>query len=348
MTTSHDDPVPSAPERAAADVTTSARVEAIDWSTRARELQPISHSRLITVGAEQGIFTAISGAADPDTSATNLEAVVAALRAELERLEDQNLALRRQVEVLEAERKRTPDDFASAVSHTLDTLQTRLAETKNPVSRFAVKSFNIEANVYVDVSPLGTIDYRFAQPGDPVDAGRLSKIRLDLVPLPKDDDTGTWTRTDFTPQVDVKEIQGIGEAYQRQLNTNQIYSVGDLLTARTRLRSDLKLAGLLGVEREQLSAWLAHAELLTIKSIDGRQAEVLHGLGIANLSQLAAQDPAALTAAFNARVASSGIAALKPTTEAAVKTWITTAAAYAGRVGREDATADPADSTSGQ
>lgn len=304
----------------------------IAWTDAMSRLRPVDSSRLIKVGDQQGIFTPIAGAGDEEASTGNLEAVVQALRAELQRLDNENLALRGQVEALEAERKRTPDDFASAVSHTLDTLQTRLHETKNPVSRFAVRGFSIEASVYVDVSPLGTIDYRFSQPGDSVDPGRLSRIKLDLVPLPKEDSAGTWTQPEFTPFVDVEEIQGVGEEYQKRLNAKQIYSVGDLLTAATRVRSQAQLSAMLDIDRTRLAEWLSHAELLTIRDIDGRRAEVLSGLGIRRLSDLAGQDPAALTEAFNERVAAAGVKALKPVDEVMVRTWIQSATAYVGRV----------------
>lgn len=297
-------------------------------------LKRVDTSRLIKVGDQQGIFTPLTKSDQPEGSSDNLETVIDALREDLLALTEENQTLRQQIAALEAAGSRTPDDFASAVSHTLDTLQSRLSETKNPVSRFAVRNFSIEANVYVDVSPLGTIDYRFTRPGDAVDPARLSKLKLDLVPLPKEDRSGSWTHPEFTPFIDVEEVQGIGEEYKKRLNAQQIYTVGDLLSAATRVRTQAQLAATLRVQREHLAQWLVNAELMTIKDIDGRQAEVLAGLGINSLDALAAQEPETLAAAYNAQVASAGVDALRPVTPAQVKTWIDTAAAYAGRVAR--------------
>jgi len=102
------------------------------------------------------------------------------------------------------------------------------------------------------------------------------------------------------------------------------------------VRTQAQLAATLRVQREHLAQWLVNAELMTIKDIDGRQAEVLAGLGINSLDALAAQEPETLAAAYNAQVASAGVDALRPVTPAQVKTWIDTAAAYAGRVARPD------------
>lgn len=307
-------------------------LEFADTRLSASGLRRVDASRIVKVGDQQGVFTPLTRPDAPEESAANLESVIDALRAELLQLQAQNRTLQARIAALQAEQKRTPDDFASAVAHTLDTLQSRLYETRNPVSRFAVRSFNIEASVYVDVSPLGTIDYRFTRPGDPDDPSRLSKIRLELVPLPKEDGTGSWTQPQFTPFVDVEEIQGIGEEYKRRLNAQQIYTVGDLLGAATRVRTEAQLAALLRVERDRLARWLANAELMTIRDIDGRQAEVLYQLGMHRLTDLAAQTPPALAKAYNAHVEAAGVAALRPVDDAQVKVWIDTAAAYAGRV----------------
>ncbi|MBP7641118.1 MAG: DUF4332 domain-containing protein, partial [Thauera sp.] len=149
----------------------------------AMEFKPVGSSSLVNLDGRLGVFTPV---ADGDSGADNTEAVIAALRKELTRLESENAALRRQLAEVEAARKRSPDDFASAVAHTLDTLQHKLAQTTNPVSRFAVREVAIDAQVTVDVSPLGTLEYRFVRPEDNIDPSKLSRIRLDLVPLPRE------------------------------------------------------------------------------------------------------------------------------------------------------------------
>ncbi len=291
----------------------------------------IGSSELVRVGDRLGVFTPVSTADEPEASEKNLETIVDILKSSLAEAEEANLDLKRRLSELEQTRKRTPDDFATAVSHSLDTLQSRLADMKNPVSRFAVKELTIDASVYVDVSPLGTIDYRFVQPGDDLDTSRLSRISMNLVPLPKQGDAGTWTQPAFTPLVDVEEIQGIGKSYQRKLNEQQIYTVADLLSAGTRLRSNAELSALLGVDRDRLALWLANAELLTIKEIDGHTADVLVRLGIENLERLAGEDPQELTRRYNKEVTATGYKTLHTIEQDQARRWIETAKVYAGK-----------------
>lgn len=251
------------------------------------ELRPIASSELVKVGDRVGVFTPIADAKEPESSA-NLEKVVAALRKRVTDLESENLALRRALEDREAERTRTPDDFATAVAHALDSLQSRLSDTKNAVSRFAVREMTLEAQVFVDVNKLGALEYRFIKPGDSVAPEQISRIKLGLVPLPREDAAGVLAAPQFTPFVGIEEVQGIGEKYRAHLNAHQIYTVSDLLAAGTRVRSRVELAALLDVGREQLGDWIAQAELLTVRDLDGPQAELLVQAGIPSLAALAA------------------------------------------------------------
>ncbi len=43
-----------------------------------------------------------------------------------------------------------------------------------------------------------------------VDPNRLSRIRMSLVPLPRETTAGAWSSPAFTPFRDIEEIQGIG------------------------------------------------------------------------------------------------------------------------------------------
>lgn len=49
------------------------------------------------------------------------------------------------------------------------------------------------------------------------------------------------------------------------------------------------------------------------------------------MTNWAGQDPATLTAAFNARVDTAGIKALRPITEATATAWVRAAVAWVGR-----------------
>jgi len=291
-----------------------------------KSLHATDFSRLVNVEGKLGLFTPLTDPDDGLTSNENLEQIIQLLRDQVAELQGENQSLRQGLKDVAEASRRTPDDFAAAIGHSVDSLQARLYNMQNPVSRFAMREFSIEANVHVGVTALGTVEYRFLEPEEKVDPNRLSKINMSLVPIPKD--SAGWDPADFTPFSDIEEIQGIGEAYQRRLNQHNIFSVSDLIHAGTRARSKVELAAMLEVDRNKLSVWLGQAELMTIKSIDGRKAEVLHNIGIHSLEQLATQVAETLTSTFNEKVAEMNHATLKPVEQTEVEQWITAALSY--------------------
>jgi hypothetical protein len=293
----------------------------------AMEFKPVGSSSLVNLDGRLGVFTPV---ADGDSGADNTEAVIAALRKALTRLEGENAALRRQLAEVEAARKRSPDDFASAVAHTLDTLQHKLAQTTNPISRFAVREVEIDAQVTVDVSPLGTLEYRFVRPEDNIDPSKLSRIRLDLVPLPREDG-GLSAGPEFSPFAGVEDIIGVGETWRGALNHQQIYTINDLLVAGSRLKSSAELAALVGVDRTRLAEWIGHAELLSVRAIDPRAADVLWAVGIRSLEMLAGASAEEVSAKYNDEVARRAQKNLAPIDGAQAKAWIDAAINYHGR-----------------
>ncbi len=296
------------------------------------EFLKVGDDRLVAIDGVHGLFTPIAtaDAKDPD-SAKNLLGVIAVLKREVTALRERNLALEQELAALRQASSRTPDDFASAVKHSLDSLQARLSETSNPVSNFVVREFSLEAKVAVDVSPLGVIDYRFVKPGESIDPSRLSKLALTIVPTPKSSSAHSFTPVEFTPLVDVEEVQGIGEVWSKRLNAHGIYTVGDLVSAGSRVRSQAELAALLQVDRERLADWLAQAELLSVRDIDGRSAELLARTGANGLEALATQTPEALTEKFNAENARKSEGRAPVLSVEAAKLWIETAKAWTGR-----------------
>lgn len=290
-------------------------------------LKPVGISSLVNLEGKLGVFTPV---AEDGSGADNAEAAIAALRKELVRLESENAALRRQLAEVEAARKRSPDDFASAVAHTLDTLQHKLAQTTNPVSRFAVREVAIDAQVTVDVSPLGTLEYRFVRPEDDIDPSKLSRIRLDLVPLPRED-AGLSAGPEFSPWAGVEDIVGVGETWRGALNRQQIFTIADLLVAGSRLKSSAELAALVGVDRQSLAEWMGHAELLSVRTIDPRAADVLWTVGIRSLETLAAAATGEILEKYNAEVARRGHKSLAPIDAAQAASWIEAAKKYHGR-----------------
>jgi predicted flap endonuclease-1-like 5' DNA nuclease len=286
----------------------------------------------------------------------DLQAANTALRSQLVSLQEQDLrsrekivaleqtttTLRQQLGQLQVRAGREPDDFASAVGHSLDTLQARLSGLSNPLSDFAVREFSIDAKVSVNVTPLGTVEYRFIQPGEAVEATSVSNVKMTVVPVPRQTQAGTWSPVEFTPTAGVEEIRGIGRELRQQLNQQGIYTVGDLLHAGGRVRGTVELASVLHVDRYRVDEWLAHAQLLTIRDVDGRIAGVLYEIGVRSLAALADQDPAVLAVAFNAQVARTGRKRVAHVDAATVTPWVRAARNFLGRV-----PAEPAASTTG-
>jgi predicted flap endonuclease-1-like 5' DNA nuclease len=292
----------------------------------------IGDERIVSVDGVHGLFTPIATADGADAnSAKNLAEIVAVLKREVVALREQNVDLQRRLDELHAKSARTPDDFASAVKHSLDSLQARLADASNPVSNFVVREFSLEAKVQVDVSALGVIDYRFVQPGEALDPNRLSKLSLTIVPTPKASAAHSFTAPEFTPQVAVEEIQGVGDVWGKRLNAHGVYTVGDLLSAGSRVRSQAELAALLAVDRERLADWLAQAELLTVRDVDGRSAELLARTGVAGLEALSSEAPETLVEKFNAENSRKREGRVAPLKLEHAKLWIDTAKAWTGR-----------------
>jgi hypothetical protein len=215
----------------------------------------------------------------------NLAAQVKALQAEVNVLRTRNLQLVAQLQAVPP--VCSPDDFASAVQRSLDKLQSQLASTTNPVSNFAVREFRLETNVQVDVTALGDLRYHFVPLDAKPDPATISRITLDIVPLPRQTAAGVFTPGNFKPQTGVSEIPGLTADQQALLRQNQIDTVADFVAASTRARSNVQLVALLKTDRVKLAGWVASAQLLTVQGIDGPRAAVLAEAGLGTIAALA-------------------------------------------------------------
>ena len=283
---------------------------------------------LIEYAGNIGRFSPLVKAGSASGAEAGTAAVIDALKQEITTLQGEISRLQNELAGLKSP-EHSNDELASALQHSVDTLQNRFSSMVNPVNDFALREFKLEANVTMDVNRLGQVQYRFVKPGEKVEAQNVSKLTLDVVPIPKQTQAGTWTKKDFTPETDVEEIYGIGEKYRDLLNKNRIYTLGDLLGASTRIRSKFELASLLGVERKKLSAWVSQAELMTVRDIDGNAAYALISLGIDTLRDLSLREPKELAAQFN-RFVKANPRVTKAIDETRAKAWITTAAQFAG------------------
>ena len=86
----------------------------------------------------------------------------------------------------------------------------------NPVSNFAVREFQLEAKVHVDITPLGTVGFRFVEPGDAVDAAALSTLNIAVVPVPKPVPADERRRA-HAPNPGVEAIDGISAPQAAEL-----------------------------------------------------------------------------------------------------------------------------------
>lgn len=233
--------------------------------------------------------------------------------------------------------KRTPDDFATAVSDSVDKLQTRLSNMPNKISDFVVREFDLEAKVYIDVNEEGEIDYRFIQPGDNVDPLKVSNLTLKLAPVPKPESPEPAPDPTPTPtlapaprssvplpgsDIGVERLVGEGGEAREKLSRNNIHTLADFLQVATRARTLAQLSSMLEIDRQRLGNWVIQAQLMTISGISAAMAQVLIDLGMASLKILAGADPAALLAQYNTAAAAQTLPAA--TIEDAQR-WIATA-----------------------
>lgn len=182
--------------------------------------------------------------------------------------------------------------------------------------------------MHIEVTTLGSVNYRFVQPQDKIEPEKLTRLSMTLVPIPKQSAAGSYNPAYFSPETDLAQVPGLDEGERKILAANQIYSVGDLLSAGSRVRSTAELAAVLAVDRQKLGQWLGSAELLTIRGMDGPKARVLADAGIGTLAQLAALAPEEVLKRYNEKAAAEG---QKPIEAAQAETWVKAARAFAGR-----------------
>jgi len=223
--------------------------------------------------------------------------VIDELRKEVGRLQSESLQLSSDLSVLR-DRPSAPDDFATAVQQSLDELQQRMATMRNSMSNFAIRDFKLEADVFVQVSPLGNIEYRFVQPGDNVNATALSKLSLQLVPVPKNDLAGVWTRNLFQPETSLAALPGLQPEQLQRLEGAGLYSIGEFLQVGTRARAQAHLEALLETDRKRLSLWAQQAALMTLRGVNGAAALVLIEAGFGSFETIAATTALALDRAY--------------------------------------------------
>jgi hypothetical protein len=166
-------------------------------------------------------------------------------------------------------------DFASAVQQSLDELQQRMTTMNNPLANFAVRELELDAAVFVHVTPTGAVEYRFVQPGQSIEPAALSRLTIGVVPVPKTDLRGVWTAELFQPELGVGELPEVTAAQAKKLEKAGIFSIGEFLQVATRARAQAYLATQLGVDRRKLALWAQRAALMALRGVNGGAAQVL-------------------------------------------------------------------------
>jgi hypothetical protein len=85
------------------------------------------------------------------------------------------------------------------------------------------------------------------------------------------------------------------------------------------------------VERTRLAEWMGHAELLSVRAIDPRAADVLWAVGVRSLEVLAGASAEEVAAKYNDEVARLAQKNLAPIDAEQAKAWIEAAIKYHGR-----------------
>lgn len=240
---------------------------------------------------------------------------------EVSALRRENAALKQQLEHLAP--AAPASDFAAALQASLDQIQASCAEMANPISNFAVKEFSLQANVVVNIDELGQPHYRFLRAGEQVDERAVSRLSVSFAPLPKEArERRLLANTAAIPVVSLHELGG---ERQKQLHARGIYSVADLARVGTRLRGQAQLCALLGVEREQIAAWLDEAALMSVEDIGEAGANLLWQSGIHSLRELGRRDPATLLPVLEKKLSAPLTGKIGALNAERLKSWITTA-----------------------
>jgi len=292
----------------------------------------VGTDRLVTVGGVTGIFTPLGG--DPgkplgNDERGNLLGLIDSLKRELASAQSTSQQLSADLDTL---RQRTAPaaDFASGVQQSLDELQLRLSTMRNPVSNFAVRELKLDAGVVVQIAPTGAIEYRFIQPGEEMANAAVSRLSLNVVPLPKDNLAGVWTNGLFLPERPLTDLPELSSEQARQLEGQGMFSIGEFVQVCTRVRAQAYLVALLGVDRTRLALWAQQAGLMILRGVDGRVASTLIGAGLGSFDALAVLPPATVLALYETERTAQPQRNAPAITEATAALWVRAARQFVG------------------
>lgn len=296
-------------------------------------LRRVGQDSLVSVGGVTGVFTPLTGAESTPVTADerkNLLTIIDQLKKELAVRQDTILALQQALATLRDMPSSAPEDFATALQQSLDEMQQRMVNMHNGVSNFAVRDFKLDASVFVQVTPTGSIEYRFVQPGEDVEAAAVSRLSLSVVPIPKNDARGVWTSNLFQPEVAISALPEVDATLAARLEQAGLYSIGEFVQVATRARAQAQLEALLGVERERLARWAQQAALMTLRGVNGAAATVLIQAGLGSFDALAPCSSAVVLQRYEAARQTVSALNAPPGDDALAAQWIRAARQYPG------------------
>ena len=261
-------------------------------------LPALGIGRGIVVGADgrRGLFISLDSAdLTRGQPVEELAKAIAALQAALAEREREIAGLKERVAELTAP-PRSPGDLSAALQSTVDSLQTELSRLSNPIANFAIKEFKIETRLGLTITPLGTVEYRFAGPGERVDPESQSQLSVTLVPVEKTGKDDELTRC-LAPLRSIAEIADLaktrtatGGSAQDYLEANYIYTIGDLVRIGRRPETRARITAAVHIGRAVLAEWLDMAELLLIGDVDYASIAQLRNAGIQGMRGLQRAD----------------------------------------------------------
>jgi predicted flap endonuclease-1-like 5' DNA nuclease len=119
----------------------------------------------------------------------------------------------------------------------------------------------------------------------------------------------------------IKDIEGIGDAYAEKLEAAGIKTVEGLLEAGASEAGRKKIEEQTGLAHAHVLKWVNHADLFRIKGVAGQFSELLEAAGVDTVPELAQRNAANLTKKMEEVNAEKNLANRTPS-EAEVGKWI--------------------------
>lgn len=120
---------------------------------------------------------------------------------------------------------------------------------------------------------------------------------------------------------DLEQIEGLGPASKKKLNTNGIMTAADLLEACATPKGRKETSDKTGITQKNLLKWANVADLMRLSGVDGKLAELLEASGVDTVKELRVRRADNLAATM-ADVNAAKKLVSTPPSEAQISAWI--------------------------